>query len=70
MSRHLSYLCPFPRLHPQTVIYSEGTLFLDDCDFSESSASALVFSGDEDNTVIRNAVLGNKNCERDMSQDS
>lgn len=42
-------------------MFSEGVLFLDDCDFSESSAPILV-EGSE-HTVIRNTVLGNLNCE-------
>lgn len=47
----------------QTVVYSEGTLYLDDCDFSGSSAPVLVFAEREYSTVVRNAVLGDKNCE-------
>lgn len=47
----------------QSVIFSEGALYLDDCDFSRSSARVLVYSGDESNTLIRNAILGDENCE-------
>lgn len=47
----------------QEVVYSEGILFLDDCDFSGSSASVLVYSANNDNTVVRNTVLGDNNCE-------
>lgn len=45
------------------MVFNEGELFLDDCDFSGSTASVLVTSGDGSNTTIRNAVLGDKNCE-------
>ncbi|CAN0330304.1 unnamed protein product [Ascophyllum nodosum] len=45
----------------ETVVYSEGTLYLDDCDFRESSASALVYSEPASTTVVRNAILGDKN---------
>lgn len=41
---------------------SEGALYLDDCSFNESSASVLV-NGRTGVTVVRNAVLGNDNCE-------
>lgn len=51
-------------LHNKVIVFSEGELHLDECDFSGSSAEALVFAGQEENTVIRNAVLGEKNCER------
>lgn len=47
----------------QAVVFSEGELFLDDCDFSGSSASVLVFMGEDSTAMIRNAVLGDKNCE-------
>lgn len=47
----------------QAVVFSDGVLFLDDCDFSESNAATLVSSGNNATTVIRNAVLGNENCE-------
>ncbi|CAM9180304.1 unnamed protein product, partial [Ascophyllum nodosum] len=45
----------------ETVVYSEGTLYLDDCDFRESSAYALVYSESNSTTVVRNAILGDKN---------
>lgn len=45
------------------MVYSEGILYLDDCDFTESTASTLVFSGNETTTVVRNAILGDNNCE-------
>ncbi|CAN0379965.1 unnamed protein product, partial [Hapterophycus canaliculatus] len=45
----------------QAVVYSEGTLYLDECDFSGSSAAVLVWSGDESTTVVRNTVLGDTN---------
>ena len=48
----------------QGVVFSEGELFLDDCDFTGSNSSVLVFSAPNSEAVIRNAVLGDKNCER------
>lgn len=47
----------------QAVVFSEGVLFLDDCDFKGSSAAILVNSGNEATTVIRNALLSSENCE-------
>lgn len=46
----------------QAVVYSEGILYLDDCDFSGSAAAQLVEGGET--TVVRNAVLGDKNCKQ------
>lgn len=49
----------------QAVINNEGELYLDNCDFSGSIASVLILSDGKDAVVvIRNAVLGNDNCER------
>ncbi|CAN0005479.1 unnamed protein product [Ectocarpus fasciculatus] len=45
----------------EAVVFSEGTLYLDDCDFSGSSASVLVYSEGNSTTVVRNAVLGDNN---------
>lgn len=47
----------------QPIVFSEGVLFLDDCDFTASPASVLVYSEGDDTPVIRNIVLGNDNCE-------
>lgn len=47
----------------KAVVFSEGRLYLDECDFSGSSAAVLVYAGQEKFTVIRNAVLGELNCE-------
>lgn len=48
----------------QAVIFNEGDLVLDDCDFSESSASVLVFTDPAtSHTTVRNAILGDLNCE-------
>lgn len=58
--RSATYLCLLPSM--QAVVYSRGKLYLDGCDFSESSASVLV-DGEEDLTVVRNAILGSDNCE-------
>lgn len=46
----------------QIVVFSEGVLFLDNCDFSGSSSSVLVYSEPNSTAMIRNAVLGDKNC--------
>lgn len=54
---------PFGPLRNKTVIFSEGKLYLDECDFSGSSAAVLVYAGQEDHTVIRNTMLGEMNCE-------
>ena len=48
----------------QGVVFSEGELFLDDCDFTGSNSSVLVVSTPNSKAVIRNAVLGDNNCER------
>lgn len=48
-------------IDPKTVVYSEGTLNLDNCDFSESSSSVLVL-GQQEFTTVRNAILGDVNC--------
>ena len=47
----------------QAVIFSEGELYLDDCDFSGSTSSTLVYSEPGSTAVMRNAVLGENNCE-------
>lgn len=44
-------------------MFSEGGLFLDDCDFSKSTASQLVYAELGSTVVIRNTVLGDNNCE-------
>lgn len=49
----------------QAVVFSQGDLVLDDCDFSNSSAEVLVDA--TQHTVIRNAVLGDENCKYDLS---
>ena len=36
---------------------------MDDCDFSGSNASVLVYSEPSSKAVIRNTVLGDINCE-------
>ena len=61
-ARGFALFCLLP-LRRKTVVYSEGTLYLDDCDFRESSAYALVYSESNSTTVVRNAILGDKNCE-------
>lgn len=48
----------------QAVVFSEGTLYLDECNFSGSTASVLVYSEGDSTTVVRNAVLGDNNCEQ------
>lgn len=48
----------------QGVIFSEGNLFLDNCDFSGRPSSVLVQAEENSTVVIRNAVLGDQNCER------
>ncbi|CBJ26637.1 adhesin-like protein [Ectocarpus siliculosus] len=45
----------------EAVVFSEGILYLDDCDFSGSAASVLVYSERNSTTVVRNAVLGDNN---------
>ena len=45
-------------------MFSRGLLFLDNCDFSGSMGRALVLAEGEKIPVIRNAILGNNNCER------
>ena len=45
------------------MVFSEGKLFLDDCDFSGSTAAQLVYAEPDSMAVIRNTVLGDKNCE-------
>ncbi|CBJ32402.1 adhesin-like protein [Ectocarpus siliculosus] len=45
----------------EVVVYSEGGLYLDECDFSGSSSAVLVYAEKEDATVIRNAMLGEMN---------
>ena len=52
--------CP---LQSKVVVFDEGRLYLDECDFSGSSSAVLVYAELEDATVIRNAVLGELNCE-------
>ncbi|CAB1104673.1 unnamed protein product [Ectocarpus sp. CCAP 1310/34] len=47
----------------EVVVYGEGELYLDECDFSGSSSAVLVYAELEDATVIRNAVLGVKTYE-------
>lgn len=50
----------------QSIIYSEGELTFDGCDFSRSSADVLV-EGNDDDALIRNAILGDMNCEPSLS---
>ncbi|CAM9130909.1 unnamed protein product [Laminaria digitata] len=45
----------------EAVVFSEGELFLDNCDFSGSTSSVLVHSEPNTTAVIRNAVLGDNN---------
>ncbi|CAN0008375.1 unnamed protein product, partial [Scytosiphon promiscuus] len=45
----------------EAVVYSEGPLYLDECDFSGSSASVLVWADGSTATVVRNTVLGDTN---------
>ncbi|CAM9101274.1 unnamed protein product, partial [Laminaria digitata] len=45
----------------EAVVFSEGELFLDNCDFSGSTSSVLVYSHPNSTSVIRNSVLGDKN---------
>lgn len=47
----------------QAVVFSEGILFLDNCDFSGSTAPQLVYTEPDSTVVIRNTVLGGNNCE-------
>ena len=44
-------------------MFSEGKLFLDDCDFSGSTAGQLVYAKQHSTVMIRNTVLGDNNCE-------
>lgn len=64
--RQLTRSVPFVSLavcFRQAVVFSQGALVLDHCDFSGSSAQTLVFSeGDNATSRIRNSVLGNTNC--------
>ena len=46
----------------QGVIYSEGDLFLDDCDFNGSETSVLVYSEPGETAIIRRTELGDQNC--------
>lgn len=47
----------------QAVIFSEGALTLDSCNFSGSTATELVFAeGANATTMMRNTVLGTSNC--------
>ena len=46
----------------QAVVFSEGELFLDDCDFSGSTSSVLVYSEASSTAIIRNTALGDNNC--------
>lgn len=51
-------------LRVQAVVFSEGALTLDDCDFSASSAPVLVYTeGPNATAIVRNAMLGDENCE-------
>lgn len=50
-------------LFTKVVVFSEGGLYMDRCDFNGNSAAVLVSVGREKPTVIRNAVLGEINCE-------
>eukprot|EP00904_Undaria_pinnatifida_P010819 jgi/Undpi1/6868/HiC_scaffold_21.g09344.m1 len=43
------------------VVFSEGELYLDDCDFSGSTSPVLVYTGPNSTAVIRNTALGNNN---------
>ncbi|CAM9462085.1 unnamed protein product, partial [Ectocarpus sp. 12 AP-2014] len=45
----------------RAVVFSEGTLYLDECNFSGSTAPVLVYSEGDSTTVVRNAVLGDNN---------
>ena len=51
------------------MVNSQGTLYLDHCDFSGSNATVLVYSeGADAAAFVRNTVLGSSNCERIFSQ--
>lgn len=52
------------RARGKAAVFSRGLLFLDNCDFSGSMGRALVLAEGEKIPVIRNAILGNNNCER------
>ena len=43
---------------------------MDDCDYSNSSAPVLVFSDSDVDPTIRNAILGEKNCETETARKS
>lgn len=47
----------------QAVVFSEGELSMDNCDFSKSWAPTLVFSNSVSKTTVRNTLLGDNNCE-------
>ncbi|CAM9574874.1 unnamed protein product, partial [Ectocarpus sp. 12 AP-2014] len=47
----------------EVVVYSEGELYLDECDFTGSSSAVLVYAVKQDATVIRNTMLGAENYE-------
>lgn len=47
----------------QAVVYSEGVLTMDNCNFSGSTATVLVSAeGPNATTILRNTVLGTSNC--------
>lgn len=46
----------------QAVVFSDGNLEMNNCDFSRCSATPLVH-GAEDQTIIRNTIMGDTNCE-------
>lgn len=58
---------PIPRLRrlcfgpEQAVVYNQGKLIMDFCDFSGSEANFLVDTSQ--GAIIRNTALSNKNCE-------
>lgn len=47
----------------QAVVFSEGRLHLDNCDFSNCTSAVLVYSEPNSTAEMRNIVLGDKNCE-------
>lgn len=47
----------------QEVVFSEGELYLDNCDFRGSSAEMLLRAREGGHTIVRNAILDTRNCE-------
>lgn len=51
----------------QAVVFSDGCLKMNNCDFSKCSATPLVH-GVENDTIIRNTIMGDTNCESGCHQ--